>query len=403
MGLRISTILEQKSQGQELSGAQLRFFVEQLVSGEITDAQIAAFCAFTLWQGMSTQETVELTLAMADSSPKMQWDLPADTTIIDKHSTGGVGDKVSLILAPLWATLGYKVPMVSARGAGYTGGTLDKIESIYGMQTHLPHVCLKEILQDVGCFIVGSDERIVPADKVLYDIRNETSTVSSVPLIVSSILSKKLSEGINSLVLDVKYGCGTHMKTRTQAYHLAVAIEDVAVKIGLDTRIVLSDMNQPLGFAVGNSLEVEEAIRCMKGEGPTDLEELVCQLSGESAALETLRSGAVFDTFARMIETQGGDLSRPFADACKRRVLVRSNRSGRIVSCDAYKIGYANLLLGGGRTTGVEEIHHGVGIQLFKKKDDDVRDGERLAEAFVCDDGTLDEALNLIQEAYTII
>ncbi len=403
MGLRINNILEAKSSGKELSVPELDFFIQSLVREEVTSAQAGAFCAFTLWRGMTTAETIALTLAMANSGMRMHWDVSDDTMIIDKHSTGGVGDKVSIILAPLWASLGAKVPMVSAQGSGHTGGTLDKLESIAGFNTHFSPDTLQSLIANVGCFIVGSDERIAPADSILYALRNETATVSSVPLIVSSILSKKLAEGINHLVLDVKYGCGAHMKTRTEAHHLAVAIERVGSEVGLDMRVVLSDMNQPLGNAVGNALEVQEAIACMKGGGPKDLHDLVCELSGDQRASSILQSGVVYDKFVQMVEAQGGDISKPFTDHCKRRIEVKATHSGRIMSCDAYKIGYANLLLGGGRSSSLEKIHHGVGIQLLHKKNVDIQAGDSLAEVFVCDESSLDEALSCIQDAYTII
>jgi len=403
MGLRIDNILECKRNGNVLSTPQVNSFVEMLVANQISDAQAAAFCAFTTWHGMTPRETLDLTLAMANSGTRMKWEIAESTRIIDKHSTGGVGDKVSLILAPLWAILGAKVPMVSARGAGYTGGTLDKLESIYGVRTHFSTLELQQILSNVGCFIVGPNDTIAPADKILYRLRNETSTISSIPLIVSSILSKKLAEGITHLVLDVKYGCGTYMKTRTEAYHLAVAIEEVSVKLGLDTRVVLSDMNQPLGNAVGNALEVQEAIECMKGKGPDDLIDLVCKLSGESRAREILASGVVFEQFEKMVLAQGGDLTKPYADDTTKTMEVIANRSGVINSCDAYKIGYANLLLGGGRCSGTESIHHGVGIRLLQKKNAQIQAGDVLAQVFVSDEQDLDKALSLIHEAYTIV
>jgi pyrimidine-nucleoside phosphorylase len=403
MELRIDNILESKRSGGILSTEQLDSFIGMLVANKISDAQAAAFCAFTMWHGMTPRETLDLTVSMANSGSRMRWGNVEATRIIDKHSTGGVGDKVSLILAPLWAVLGAKVPMVSARGAGYTGGTLDKLESIYGVQTQLPTEKLQQILSEVGCFIVGPNNTIAPADKILYRLRNETSTISSIPLIVSSILSKKLAEGITHLVLDVKYGCGTYMKTRTEAYHLAVAIETVSIQLGLDTRVVLSDMNQPLGNAVGNALEVEEAIECMKGGGPKDLIDLVCKLSGEEAARETLASGVVFEKFEQMILAQGGDLSKPYTDDSTRTLEVVAKRSGLVHSCDAYKIGYANMLLGGGRCSGQESIHHGVGIRLLQKKNAHIQTGDVLAHVFVSDEQDLDAALSLIHDAYTIV
>jgi len=306
----IGNILETKRDGGALSADQIGQVVAGIVDGSITRAQTAAFLAFVFQQGMTVEETVALTAAMADSGERMSW-AGLDGPFVDKHSTGGVGDKVSLVLAPLWAELGSMVPMISGRGLGHTGGTLDKLEAIPGFRTDLDGEGLRRCLAEAGCFISGQTTTLAPADRILYALRNETSTVPSIPLITASILSKKLAEGIDELVLDVKWGTGAFMKTHSEASALAEMLGRVGNGAGLMTRCVLTDMNQPLGRAIGNGLEVVEAIDCLQGKGPGDLSTLVCNLIGDPRAREVLASGAAHERFCRMVRTQGGDLDAP--------------------------------------------------------------------------------------------
>ena len=401
MGHRINAILSAKRDGRRLTQDQIELLISEFHQHNVSSTQMAAFCSFVYWQGMSIEETVYLTQAIANSGRFLVWDTPKGVDVIDKHSTGGVGDKVSLVLAPLWATLGYKVPMISARGMGHTGGTLDKLESIPNIQTSLSEGHLQRMIEDVGCFICGNIPELAPVDQHLNIIRNDTSTVSSTPLIVASILSKKLAEGIKRVVVDVKYGAGAFMKTQTQAYRLADVFEKVGNGLGLDVVTALTDMNQPLGRTVGNRLEVLEAIECLKGRGPSDVLDLVCELSQDDSARSVLESGRAFETFERMVTMQGGDLSLlPQSDPLD-TVDIRASKSGVVTKCDAYLLGDASLELGCGRLN-QQQIHHGVGILVDKKIGESVFSGELLARLVVCENSDVAEASRKVQQAYMI-
>ncbi len=396
----IGTILERKRDGAELSAGEIVRVVQGVVDGSITRSQAAAFLGFVYVRGMSVDETVALTAAMADSGDRLQWD-GLDGPFVDKHSTGGVGDKVSLILAPLWAELGSMVPMISGRGLGHTGGTLDKLESIPGFRTDLDMSQLRSTLSEAGCFISGQTAELAPADRILYALRNETSTVPSVPLITASILSKKLAEGIDELVLDVKWGSGAFMKTHDEACVLADMLGRVGNGAGLLTRCVLTDMNQPLGRAVGNAVEVEEAVACLRGDGPGDLASLVCDLIGDPRARDLLESGTAYDRFCRMVRCQGGDLQAPLHGAgCTERVVV-SSQSGTVTACDALGIGRAAFVLGAGCTRADQAVHPGVGVLVHKKVGDRVETGEPLVTLRVAEQG-LDQAEALALDAFAV-
>jgi len=396
----IDTILQAKRDGQALSADQIRRVVNGIVDGSITRAQAAAFLAFVFQQGMTVEETVALTEAMADSGDRLSWS-GLDGPFVDKHSTGGVGDKVSLVLAPLWAELGSMVPMISGRGLGHTGGTLDKMESIPGFRTDLDPDALRECLGTAGCFISGQTGTLAPADRILYALRNETSTVPSVPLITASILSKKLCEGIDELVLDVKWGSGAFMKSHEAAGALAEMLGRVGNGAGLLTRSVLTDMNQPLGRAVGNAIEVEEAVACLKGEGPSDLAALVCDLIGDARARGVLDSGAAYERFCRMVAAQGGDPGAPLeGGGCAEEVLT-AEHEGIVTACDAFEIGRAAFLLGAGRSRADAPIHPGVGVLLHKKIGEHVEIGAPIATLLYAAQG-LDEARAQVASAFVI-
>ncbi len=396
----IHQILETKRAGGVLTAEQIHRMVEGVVNGTVTRAQAAAFLAFVYCQGMDVDETVALTEAMVQSGDQLSWD-SMDGPFVDKHSTGGVGDKVSLVLAPLWAELGCRVPMISGRGLGHTGGTLDKLESIVGFRTDLDETKLSAVLQEVGCFISGQTAALAPADRILYALRNETSTVPSIPLITASILSKKLAEGIDELVLDVKWGSGAFMKTHGDASRLADTLCRVGRGAGVMTRAVLTDMNQPLGKTVGNALEVEEAIACLKGEGPGDLATLTCDLIGDPRAREVLASGAAYERFVRMVHTQGGDIEQALLGAgCHERVVC-SPGEGTVTKADAYLIGRAAFVLGAGRERADQAVHPGVGIIIHKKVGDRVAENEPLVTMRFSKQG-VERAEALIQSAYAI-
>ncbi len=382
----IHEILEAKRDGQSLSEAQLRELIDGVVSGAVTRPQTAAFLAFVFNRGMTVEETVALTMAMVESGDQLDWS-QMDGPFVDKHSTGGVGDKVSLVLAPLWAELGSRVPMISGRGLGHTGGTLDKLEAIPGYQTDLEAEQLSTILADVGCFISGQTGSLAPADRVLYALRNETGTVPSIPLITASILSKKLAEGIDELVLDVKWGSGAFMQTHDAATDLADMLCRVGRGAGVMTRAVLTDMNQPLGRTVGNALEVEEAIACLKGDGPGDLATLTVDLIGDPRARGLLDSGAAYERFCRMVRAQGGDPDAPLLGAGCAEVVVCAEVDGTVTGCDALKIGKAAFVLGAGREHADKAIHPGVGLTLHKKVGERVAVGEPMVTMRVADVG----------------
>ncbi len=397
----IDRILELKRDGFPLEDDQIRAFIEGLLSEEVTRAQAAAFLAFAFVRGMSDRETVALTVAMTETGDRLSWP-GIEGPFVDKHSTGGVGDKVSLVLAPVLAELGYKVPMLSGRGLGITGGTLDKLEAIPGYRTDLDDAALRRALVEVGCFINGQTARLAPADRILYALRNEICTVPSVPLITASILSKKLSEGIERLVLDVKFGSGAFMPDREAAVTLAESLVRVGTGAGLQVRAVLSDMNTPLGRLIGNALEVEESIACLRGEGPADLEALVCDLAGDPRALGVLRSGAALPRFEAMVRAHGGDPTAPLLGGGCAELPVLAEQDGVVTRCDAGKIGRAAFVLGAGRTRADEPVHPGVGLRLLRKPGEQALRGEPLAIIVHAAGRGLDEALALTRRAYEV-
>ena len=393
--------LEARREGSEQSEADIKAFIDGVVDGTVTRAQAAAWLAFVYSKGMSDREVVALTRAMTHSGDCMHW--PSEGgLLIDKHSTGGVGDKISLILAPVWAEMGYRVPMISGRGLGITGGTLDKLESIEGYRTDLSEEHLAQQLEEVGCFISGQTTALAPADRILYALRNETATVPSIPLITGSILSKKLAEGVSRLVLDVKCGSGAFMKTRTEARALAESLTRVGNLAGVDTQAHITEMFEPLGTAVGNALEVEESIACLQGGGPSTVVELVAKLSGEPArAKEILASGSAYRRFVAMVEAQGGDLSRPLRGGGCERVVVNAPSTGVVKLCDAEGIGKAVHTLGGGRTHADQAIHHGVGVLVHAHCGDHVDAGQPIATVVHAGEN-LNEALEYVRGAYRL-
>lgn len=399
-GLGIQDMLAHKHSGNPLSAGQIDVFVRGVADGSVSRAQAAAMVTSIFIHGMTDDEIVSMTLAMRDSGEVLSWP-GLEGPFVDKHSTGGVGDKVSLVLAPLWATLGARVPMISGRGLGFTGGTLDKLEAIEGFTVSQPASRLREILAEAGCFICGQTETLVPADRVLYALRNETATVPSIALITASILSKKLAEGIGELVLDVKWGTGSFNKTIGAAERLAESLSRVGSGAGVRTRAVLSEMNQPLGRTVGNALEVQEAIDCLRGGGPADLRALVCDLIGDPRAAEVLASGAALETWERMVRAQGGDPSAPLLGAGCEEIVLRAPQSGTVTRCDALGIGRAAFMLGAGRAKAADAVHPGVGLRELRKIGETVQAGEALAVLHHAG-ASVAEAVQTAQAAYTI-
>lgn len=386
-------LIARKRDGHPLSRDEIAFVIRGFVDGTIPEYQMSALAMAIFFQGMEDEETAALTQEMLLSGVRLEW--PSGAPVVDKHSTGGVGDKVSLVLAPLLASCGLRVPMISGRGLGPTGGTLDKLESIPGFRTDLSIDEMQSIVERVGCVITGATENLVPADRKLYALRDVTATVPSIPLITASIMSKKLAESLNALVLDVKCGSGAFMKTRAQAVQLAESMVRAGQQMGVRTTALVTDMNQPLGRMCGNSVEVAETLDSLAGEGPEDLRYVtlalgaellvsagrcVDQATAESLLIDRLDSGAARDVFEQMVAAQGGDLNAVCAVASEQTVLAE--RSGFVTAMDAEALGMAVIDLGGGRRRTGESVDHSVGIDMRVRIGDEISAGEPLASVF---------------------
>jgi len=407
-------IIERKRDGGAVPEADLRAFVAAYASGELPDYQMAAFAMAVYFQGMAFEETVVLTDAMMRSGDVLDWS-DLDRPTVDKHSTGGIGDKISIPLAPLVAAAGAAVPMISGRGLGITGGTLDKLESIPGYDTHLSNAAFRRVLETVGCSIIGQTARLAPADKKLYALRDVTGTVPSIPLISASIMSKKLAEGADALALDVKCGAGAFMKRREDAQTLAETLVSIGRGMGRRVSALVTAMDQPLGRAAGNAVEIAESIAVLKGQGPADVVELVVALGGEMLVLaglcaergegmrvirQKLDSGEGLETFARMVAAHGGDAGlvedpgrMKAAGAC---LDVTADRVGHVAGVDADGIGRVVLLLGGGRRRSADAIDHAVGVDALVKAGERVEAGQPLMRLHA---RSLDEAQGVLAAA----
>ena len=418
--MRAVDIIRKKRDGHALTRAEVEAFVAAATSGTWPDYQLAALLMAVVLRGMSAEETSWLTGAMVHSGVRLDWpDLPGPK--VDKHSTGGVGDKTSLVLAPLAAACGVVVPMMSGRGLGHSGGTLDKLESIPGFRVGLSLDEFRATLARVGCALIGQTREIAPADKVLYALRDVTATVESIPLITASILSKKIAEGIDGLVLDVKCGRGAFMKTRADAGRLAETLVAIGKAQGVRTEALLTAMDVPLGRAVGNSLEVIESLETLKGRGPADLEGLSVLLAArmlllagvadteaaaEQRARAALSSGQGLEKFRQVIEQQGGD-PRVVDDygrlpSVPERLTVQAERPGHVVDLDAELIGRAAMVLGAGRNRVEDTIDPGVGIVIRAQRGEQVRAGNPILELHYRDASRLDEALPLLRRACVV-
>lgn len=397
--MRMYDIIQKKRDGAVLSDAEIKWVIENYVKGEIPDYQVSALCMAIYFQGMTLEETLALTLAVRDSGDRLDFS-DINGLRVDKHSTGGVGDKTSLVVAPIVASLGVKVAKMSGRGLGHTGGTIDKLEAIPGFCTDLEVDRFKKIVNEIGIAIVGQNASLAPADKLLYALRDVTATVDSLPLIVSSIMGKKLAADDDCIVLDVKTGSGSFMKTPEASRKLAEWMVEIGKRAGKRMRALITDMDRPLGYAIGNSLEVVEAIHTLQGKGPEDLTELCIALSAhilelaekgdyqqcETMAKEAISSGKALQTFAEMVKAQGGDSSwilqpEKFAKAAYSHVVV-SKESGYIVGVDTESYGVASLLLGAGRNTKEDVIDAAAGIYLQAKTGDFVKVGDPIATLY---------------------
>lgn len=413
-------LIGQKRDGATLGDDELRWIVTEFTNDEVPDYQVSAFLMAVVFEGMSSAELAVWTEAMLRSGDVLDFSY-IDAPKVDKHSTGGVGDKVSIPLAPIAAACGLAVPMMSGRGLGHTGGTLDKLESIPGFRTALDPPEFRRILEDLGLVLAGQSETLVPADRKLYALRDATGTVPSVPLISSSIMSKKLAEGLDALVLDVKVGSGAFMKTVEDARVLAKTM--VGIGASHDTPVValLTAMHQPLGHAVGNANEIIESIKMLRGDGPPDLTEIVRLLTAEmlvagglhatqEPALQQIDSviadGSALEKFAAVIDAQDGDpavvTDTSLLPQAEHTHTVSAPRPGWVTRCDALDIGTASVRLGGGRRTVTDTIDPRVGILLHAKVGDEVQAGSELATVAYGDENRLRHALQLLESAWVI-
>jgi len=394
--MRMVDIIAKKRDGKELSSEEISFFVKGYTDGTIPDYQASALAMAIFFQDMTDQERADLTLAMANSGDTI--DLSAiDGIKVDKHSTGGVGDTTTLVLAPLVAALDVPVAKMSGRGLGHTGGTVDKLEAVKGFHVEITKDEFIELVNRHKVAVIGQSGNLTPADKKLYALRDVTGTVNSIPLIASSIMSKKIAAGADAIVLDVKTGAGAFMKTPEDSEKLAKAMVRIGNNVGRQTMAVISDMSQPLGLAIGNSLEVKEAIDTLKGEGPEDLNELVLTLGSQMVVLakkaetldearekliEVMKNGKALEKFKEFLENQGGDGS--IVDQPEKlpqapyKIEVPAKESGVVAEIVADEIGVAAMILGAGRATKEDDIDLSVGIMLNKKVGDRVEKGDSL-------------------------
>jgi len=421
--MRAVDLIRKKRDGEALDDDEIRWLVAGLdggATGRVEAYQWSALLMAILWRGMDGRETATLTDAMMRSGSVVDLSgIPGAK--VDKHSTGGVGDKTSLILAPIAAAAGVPVPMVSGRGLGHTGGTLDKLEAIPGFRVDLGLDRYKSVLAACGLVLIGQTAEIAPADKVLYALRDATATVESIPLISASIMSKKLAEGIDGLVLDVKTGHGAFMERYEDSLRLAETMVAIGRGLGKRMRALITRVDQPLGLAVGNAVEVAECVACLRGGGPADLVGLSVELAAEMVVMggrapdleaaralcrRTIEDGSALDRLRRVVEAQGGD-PRAIDDpsrlpAARREVSLLADRSGVVHALRARPIGHATMLLGAGRSRVDSAIDPAVGVVLHRKVGDPVAAGEPLCTLLVNDEGSLDRASAMIRDSFAI-
>jgi pyrimidine-nucleoside phosphorylase len=420
--MRAVDLIHKKRDGGELSAAELNFLIQGYSKDEVPDYQMSAFAMAVFFRGMTAAETAALTMAIAESGDQVDL-TPIAGIKVDKHSTGGVGDKTTLILAALAASAGVPVAKMSGRGLGHTGGTIDKLESIPGFRTELAREAFINQVNTIGLSVIGQSGDLAPADKKLYGLRDVTATVESIPLIASSVMSKKIAAGADAIVLDVKAGSGAFMKTVEDAEALASAMVEIGTKVGRVTSAVISDMDQPLGYAIGNALEVMEAIDTLKGKGPDDLTELcltlgahMIVLGGKTADIaeakqilkQKLENGEALAKFAELISAQGGNPAvleqTELLPQAALTVEVTAEEGGYVGSIQAEQLGLAAMLLGAGRATKEAQIDYAVGLVLRKKVGDAVAAGESLATLHVSSNNeTVQEVAERVRQAYGIV
>jgi pyrimidine-nucleoside phosphorylase len=417
---RAIDVIRKKRDGGELSRGEIEWLVNTYTCGDIPDYQVAAWLMAVVLRGMTRVETAALTDAMLRSGEVLDLSsLPAKK--IDKHSTGGVGDKTSLVLAPLAAAAGVAVPMISGRGLGHTGGTLDKLEAIPGFNVNLPVAQFRRVLETCGCAMIGQTAEIAPADRKLYALRDVTGTVESPYLICASIMSKKLAEGIDALVLDVKTGSGAFMKSEKDAAYLAELMVETGERMGKQVVALITDMDQPLGCMIGNALEVVEVVEILRGEGPEDLRQLCLELAGWMLYLggvadtvvegrkqseRLIASGKALDKLRQMVELQGGDpgaIDDPKKlPRAPHTMILSSPKDGYLAALQCEQVGTACVILGGGRERKEDSVDPAVGIVLHKKVGDAVSAGEELATIYYNAEARAARARQLLEGSYQI-
>ena len=406
-----SDIIAKKRNGEELKSRDISWFLNEYLKDNITDAQMSAFLMAIYFNGMSDIELLTLVNGMLNSGNIIEFEKP-ELYVADKHSTGGIGDKTSLILAPIMAAAGLRIPMIAGRSLEYTGGTIDKLESIPGINISPTLNQFKSWVNNIGCAIISQSKEICPADNKIYALRNQTATVPSIPIIASSIMSKKIAEGISGLVMDIKIGNGAFMKTKNQAFELSKLIRKIAESYEINIDIIYSNMNQPLGRYAGLGCEIKEAIDCLKGNGPKDLmtntfELCSCLLlqSGKAENKEKsklifdsiIESGKGYELFQKMVSSQNGQL-----DQLEKNILpefekiVRYNKSGTINHMNTEKIGWALIELGCGYKKGKDYIDYTAGIEFFVKPGDEIKEGEPIYRLFNSDMNRLNRSLAIL-------
>ncbi len=419
--MRFVDIIRRKRDGERLSKKEIEFLVRGAVEGEIPDYQLSAFFMAVYFRGMTFAETSYLTEYMMHSGEVLDWSFLGKPAV-DKHSTGGVGDKISLPLAPLVASTGLvAVPMISGRALGHTGGTLDKLESIRGYRTDLSVEEFREVVENVGCSIIGQTANLVPADKKFYALRDATATVESIPLIASSIMSKKLAEGVNAVVLDVKTGSGAFMQKYRDAKELAMTMVEIGKHMKRKVVALITNMDQPLGKYIGNALEIVETLDILKGRGPEDTTELTLRLGaymlksvnvvrdieeGYELLKKKLYSGEGLRKFRQMVEAHGGDwdyINSPEFTRTSYVSYIRAQSAGYLSSYDTLTIGLAATILGAGRSRMDDDIDHRVGIIVHKKVGDRVEKGDLIFEVRANDEEKLHHAMEMLERSYKII
>ena len=419
--MNIQQVISNKRDKKELSKEEIEFFITEYVKGTVTDYQAAALVMAIYLNGMTKEETTNLTLAMANSGETLDLSV-LNKTVVDKHSSGGVGDKITIVLMPIIASLGIPVAKMSGRGLGFTGGTIDKLESIPGYNTEIPVEKFIEIVKRTGISIIGQTANLAPADKKLYSLRDTIACVGSMPLIASSIMSKKIAAGAEKIVLDVTVGSGAFMRTKEDATKISKLMKEIGTLAGRETVCVLTNMDEPVGKAVGNTLEILETIECLNGNIPLDINEVflgigsqIIKLAGEgdnleenkNRILENINNGKAYNKFLELISSQGGDTSyienpEKFEKA-KYIIPVVSDETGYISEIDARTVGEISVDLGAGRVRKEDSIDHAVGIIVERKIADKVERGEALAYIHANDEEKGKEAARKLKETYKII